>query len=315
MQFRTLGRTGLKVSVISYGSGGPSVLGQRTGLTDAAQDALIRRVLGLGINLIDTSEGYGRSEEILGRALKGTPRDAYIMATKWNPCDREGNPKTDPADLVRSVERSLSRMGIDAIDVMQFHGVVPSIYRTVVDRFHGTMKRLQEQGKVRFIGFSERFFSNPKHEAVVMALEQDGDLWDTIMLKYGILNQCAARRALPLAQEKDVGILNMASVRVKLTRPEELEVLMAEWKGRGLIPRDALPDKDPLGFLVHGGVDSVVSAGYKFALDHPGVSTVITGTSRVDNLERNLAALLGPPLREADKQRLRGLFGHLEEAV
>lgn len=314
MQFRTLGRTGLKVSVISYGSGGPSVLGQRTGLEDAGQDALIRRVLDLGINFIDTSEGYSRSEEILGRALKGVPRDTYIMATKWNPCEKE-TPKTDPQDLVRSVEQSLSRMGIDAIDVMQFHGVVPSIYRTVVDRFYGTMKQLQAQGKIRFIGFSERFFSDPKHEAVVMALEQDGGLWDTIMLKYGILNQCAARRALPLAQEKDVGILNMASVRVKLTRPEELEALMAEWKGRGLIPRDALPEKDPLGFLVHGEVDSVVSAGYKFALDHPGVSTVITGTSRVDNLERNLAALLGPPLPEADQKRLQALFGPLEEAV
>ena len=314
MQFRTLGRTGLKVSVVSYGSGGPSNLGQRTGLEDADQDALIRRVLDLGINLIDTSEGYGRSEEILGRALKGIPREAYVMATKWNPCEKEA-PKSDPENLVRSVERSLSRMGIEMIDVMQFHGVVPAIYRTVVDRFYGTMKRLQEQGKIRFIGFSERFFADPKHEAVVMALEQDGNLWDTIMLKYGILNQVAERRALPLAQEKNVGILNMASVRVKLTRPEELEALMAEWKGKGFVPKDALPEKDPLGFLVHGEVDSVVSAGYKFALDHPGVSTVITGTSRIDNLERNAAALLGPSLPEADARRLRELFGHVEEPV
>lgn len=314
MQYRTLGRTGLKVSVVSYGSGGPSNLGQRTGLEDADQDALIRRVLDLGINLIDTSEGYGRSEEILGRALKGIPRDAYVMATKWNPCEKE-IPKSDPENLVQSVERSLSRMRIDAIDVMQFHGVIPEIYRTVVDRFYGTMKRLQEQGKIRFIGFSERFFSDPKHEAVVTALEREAHLWDTIMLKYGILNQIAERRALPLAQEKGVGILNMASVRVKLTRPDELEGLIAEWKGKGFVPKDALPEKDPLGFLAHEGVDSVVSAGYKFALAHPAVSTVITGTSRIANLERNAAALLGPALPEADARRLRELFGHVEEPV
>ena len=82
MEYRTLGRTGLKVSLVSYGSGGSSKLGQNTGLTAKEQDVLTGRCIESGINLFDTSEGYGDSEQILGRALTTYPRDAYILATK-----------------------------------------------------------------------------------------------------------------------------------------------------------------------------------------------------------------------------------------
>ena len=70
MRYRTLGRTGLNVSLLSFGSGGPSKLGQNTGLSSNEQNDLIRQVLDLGINFIDSSEGYGNSEEILGRGLE-----------------------------------------------------------------------------------------------------------------------------------------------------------------------------------------------------------------------------------------------------
>jgi len=314
MQYRTLGRTGLEVSLVSYGSGGPSKLGQSTGLTAAEQDALVRRCLDLRINFIDSAAGYGDSEEILGRALEGIPRDSYIMATKFPP--RKGDElKEEPAELLASVERSLSRLRMDYIDVMQFHGVRPEHYEAVVERFYPTMKELQEQGKIRFIGISEQFFADPAHRSMTLALQRHPELWDTVMLKYGILNQYAAKEALPLAEKHNVGVLNMASVRVKLTRPDELQELIAEWKQRGAIPPDSLPDQDPLGWVVRGDVDSVVSAGYKFAADHPAVSTVITGTSRIENLERNVAALEQPVLPAEDKERLVELFGELAEGV
>jgi hypothetical protein len=111
-----------------------------------------------------------------------------------------------------------------------------------------------------------------------------------------------------------VGVLNMAAVRRKLTRPAELEALLTDWKARGLVPADALPDKDPLGFLVHDGVPSVVAAGYIFAV-HPAVSSVLIGTGSVEHLEANVAAILSPPLPEADTARLQAIFGHLTEAV
>jgi hypothetical protein len=107
----------------------------------------------------------------------------------------------------------------------------------------------------------------------------------------------------------------MASVRVKLSDPAQLEALLAAWKAAGKIPHDALPERDPLGFLVHGDVDSVVSAGYRFATAPEAISTVLTGTANIDHLERNVAASLAPPLPEADSARLRALFGGLAEAV
>ncbi len=260
MHYRTLGRTGLKVSLLSLGTGGPSNLGQSSGLSQSVQDALIQRALDLGVNLIDTSAGYRESEAILGRALTGVPRDAYVLATKWR--HERGDRPVDSQALVDSVDRSLRRLRTDFIDLMQFHGPIPSEYMEVVERFYPVMTRLQEQGKIRYIGFSEQFSADPAHETVLMALKTHPDLWDTIMLKYGILNQYAAKEALPLAAEHNVGIVNMAAVRVKLPDPSLLKELIADWKTRGVIPADSLPAKDPLGWLVHDGVGSVIGAGY-----------------------------------------------------
>jgi L-galactose dehydrogenase len=266
----------------------------------------------MGINFIDTAAGYGESEAILGRALRDVPHGACWVATKFSPMDGD-RVKADPTELQRSLERSLQRLGRDAVDVFQLHGVTPGAYREVVDRFYPEMQRAREAGKVRFLGISERFFADPAHEMLPMALAED--LFDTIMVKYGILNQAAAREVLPMAAERNAGVLNMASVRVKLTDPAQLEALIAGWKAAGRIPAGALPEHDPLGFLVHGDVDSVVSAGYRFAAEPLAISTVLTGTANIEHLECNMAALLGPPLPEPDGARLRLLFVDLAEAA
>jgi aryl-alcohol dehydrogenase-like predicted oxidoreductase len=311
VHYRTLGRTGLKVSLLSLGTGGPSNLGQSSGLSQSVQDALIQRALDLGVNLIDTSAGYRESEAILGRALTGVPRDAYVLATKWR--HERGDRPVDSQALVDSVDRSLRRLRTDFIDLMQFHGPIPSEYMEVVERFYPVMTRLQEQGKIRYIGFSEQFSADPAHETVLMALKTHPDLWDTIMLKYGILNQYAAKEALPLAAEHNVGIVNMAAVRVKLPDPSLLKELIADWKTRGVIPADSLPAKDPLGWLVHDGVGSVIGAGYKFAAGHRAISTVLTGTANIEHLDSNAAALDEPRLPDADGRRVVELFSHIAE--
>ena len=133
------------------------------------------------------------------------------------------------------------------------------------------------------------------------------------MLKYGILNQWAAREILPLALKHDVGILNMAAVRIRLPDPALLAETVSDWKSRGLIGRDALPDENPLGWLVRDDVESVISAAYKFAADHPAIASVITGTSNLAHLESNARALERPYLRDADRRRLERIFGGVAE--
>jgi aryl-alcohol dehydrogenase-like predicted oxidoreductase len=325
MQYRPLGRTGLTVSVAGLGTGGPSQLGQTAQLSAAEQDGLVHRALDLGINLFDTAMAYGQSEGLLGRALADVPRDRYLLATKLSPTcvARDADATAPPGDITANLiateevaelcEASLRRLGLDVIDIYQVHGVTADLYPAVVDRLYPALARLREAGKLRFIGITERFFQDPAHRMLESAAPSG--LWDTAMLKYGILNQAAATTVLPLCQEHGLGVLNMAPVRVKLTRPAELVALLADWRARGLLPPDALPGDDPLGWLVQGDVTSIIDAGYRFAADHPAISTVLTGTARVAHLEANVASLLASPLPPAVTARLRDLFGHLTEGA
>ena len=311
MEYRSLGKTGLNVSLASFGTGGPSQFGQHKGLEQRQQTALVRRCLDLGVNLFDTHEGYGESERILGEALRGVPRDSYHLVTKWS--YHSGDGARDEAAFAESMERSLDRLETDYVDVMMIHGILASEYESVVERFVPVLERMRDQGKVRFRGFSTRYIADPAQEIVPYALRSDPDLWDVVMLKYGILNQIMAKDAMPLAVENGVGVLNMASVRIKLPIPALLEELIVEWKDKGYVAPDSIPAQDPLGWLVNDDVDSVVSAAYKFAADHPAISSVITGTSNPEHLESNIAALEEPRLHDGDSTRLRLLFGDIAE--
>ena len=312
MHYRTLGRTGLRVSLLSQGTGGPSMFGQNRGATQAEQDRLIHRCLNLGINLFDTHEGYRDSEEILGHALSGVPRDHYVLVTKWT-YPRDGDPTADPEDLTRSVEGSLRRLNTDHIDVMLLHGLLTEHHDMAVEKYGPVFDRLREQGKIGHRGFSLRYITDPEQNGALAGLKRAPEFWDVIMLKFGVLNQWVAREVLPLALRHNVGILNMAAVRIRLPKPNLLEETTAEWKSRGLLSRDSIPDRDPLGWLAHDDVDSVISAAYKFAADHPAISSVITGTSNLAHMESNVRAMERPYLPHADRVRLERIFGHIAE--
>ncbi len=304
----------MKVSLLSLGSGGARQLGQAIGMTQSEQTSLVHRALDLGVNFIDTSAEYGDSEAILGRALDGVPRDSYYLCTKW-PSSMNGELIEDPQLLADSVERSLDRLATDHVDVMMFHGPLSADYTAIVERFYSTMERLREQGKIRHIGLSTQYVSEPAQGAAELAMKLNPQLWDVLMLKYGLLNQSLAKEVLPLAIEHGVGIMNMAAVRVKLPDPDLLQQLMHEWAEEGYIERGELSEDDPLGWLVHDEVTSVVAAGYKFAADHPAISTVVTGTSSEAHLEENAAALEKPYLSADDTRRAKELFGDIVEYV
>ena len=308
MQYRPLGNSGIDVSLMSLGTGGPSQFGQKSGVDDAGRKRLVDRALDLGVNFFDTSEQYGESEAMLGRALKGVPRDKYYIATKWG--YKSGGQMRDPEGLVESVERSLKLMDLDVIDVMQFHGIFPEHYDEIVDRFAPVMVRLKEQGKIRLTGFTEMMTIDPKHGIPERAVKEHPDLWNVIMLKYGILNQWAAKEVLPLAEKHGIGILNMAPVRLTLTREDDRKKLWEEWKADGTIDLSSLDENDPFGWLLKGDVESVIDAGYRFAAMNSGISTVISGTSSVEHLEDNAKSLNAATLPDADYQRLVDIFGN-----
>jgi len=156
MEYRRLGRTGLEVSVMGIGTGGPSQFGQKSGVPEGEVVRLVRRALELGINFFDSSAAYGESEGLLGLALREVPREDYILATKFLPVRKEE--VVSPEDVVASVERSRERLRVDVIDIVQFHGVKPGDYRRVMENLLPTAQKLRDQGKFRFLGISETAF-------------------------------------------------------------------------------------------------------------------------------------------------------------
>ena len=234
LKYRTLGRTGLSISCVSLGTGGPSRIGQSTHGDEATSHRVIHRALELGINLFDTAADYSDSEAILGRALTDTPRDLYFVATKFAPTN-EGDQRGQiipPQQVIESCERSLERLRIEEIDVFQFHGVLPENYRECVDQLFPAVEQLKTQGKIRFIGITEYFHKDPSHQMLEMALNEG--IWDTVMVKYGILNQSAEKTVLPRAKRQNVGVFNMSAVRSRLSRQDQLEAIIARWKLAGL---------------------------------------------------------------------------------
>ena len=145
-----------------------------------------------------------------------------------------------------------------------------------------------------------------RHDMLIEALKSD--VWDTIMVRHGILNFTAEDSVYPMALKTQTGVLSMASIRVRLATQAALEEVVRSAKAGGLIANDELGDSDPLGFLVHDHVDSTIAAAYKFSAAPAAVSTVLIGTGSVAHLEADISHILGPALPVEDEAKLRRIF-------
>jgi len=307
MEYTTLGRTGLKVSVAGLGCGGFSRLGLGTGKDEAHAVGIIRAALDLGVNLFDTAAAYG-TEPVLGKALAGTPRDKVVICTKAP--FGVSNPDSKPERAVASLDRSLKELQTDYIDVYQLHGIAPRAYDHALNVLAPALLREKEKGKFRALGITETAPGDPEHQMTQRAA-QDGP-WDVAMVAFHMMHQNARRLVFPLTQEHRVGTLLMFAVRNIFSRPERLRTTMRELADDGLVPRALADDPDPLGFLVHeGGASSIIDAAYRFVRHEPGVDVVLFGTGEQEHLRSNIGSILKPPLPEADRARLAEFFGHL----
>jgi len=153
MEYRILGKTGLSVSALSFGA---STLGGVYGAIDET-DAIrtVYTAIDLGINFIDTSPYYGvtKAETVLGKALKGIPRSAYILSTKVGRYDVDRF-DFSVARVIASVEESLLRLNVEMIDIIHCHDIEFGSFDQIIHETIPALRKLQDQGKVRFVGIT-----------------------------------------------------------------------------------------------------------------------------------------------------------------
>ena len=307
MDYTILGRTGLRVSVAGLGTGGFSRIG--IGQSEDHAVRIIRQAMDLGVNLIDTAAVYG-TEDVVGKALKGVPRDSVVVCTKAS------KPIADPAftvkQILESLDGSLQRLGLDYVDVFQLHAVPPAAYDYVRKEIVPALLREKEKGKFRFLGITE---TSPNDHEQVMLQKATGSAdtpWDTAMFAFNLMDQVAREVVFPLTLRNKVGTLMMFAVRSIFARPAQLADTMKDLAAKGLVPAELAASDEPLGFLLHAdGASSVTDAAYRYVRHEPGVDVVLFGTGDPEHLKANISSILKPPLPDADRAKLRTLFSHL----
>jgi L-galactose dehydrogenase len=306
--YRTLGRTGLRVSRVGLGTGGPSRLGLSGGGGDELIERLVRKAVDLGINLIDTAPGYG-TESGLGKALRGVREPVFVATKVWcyedEDVDDSGKqPIVDPGHVISSVERSLQALRRETIDVLQLHGVPPSGLAAMLENLVPAMVKLREQGKIRFLGITEHPGVDHRQEMAMRACESD--LFDTLMIQYGIFDQVAERCTFGLAEEHGVGIFGMCAARGAWTDAEALRRVLEQVDPGG---------ESSLEFLLRGSVVSYADAAYRFAAAREEIPCLLVGTGNPDHLVESTVAILCESLPAAHVQMLEERFGDLDGAV
>jgi aryl-alcohol dehydrogenase-like predicted oxidoreductase len=287
---RPLGRTGTDVTILGYGAMELRGVPRGPAIEDEDAGRVLNAVLDGGINLIDTSIDYGRSEELIGRYI-GHRRDEYFLASKCG-CPLDASPGATPpfahdysAQNIRAgIERSLLRLGTDRLDLLQVH-MSPSRAQMQADHTIETLSSLRDEGKVRFIviGMSGILPHLPDHLAM--------GVFDVFQIPYSVV-QREHEELITAAAEAGAGTLirggaaRGAPADDKGWQQGPLGLAEGEgkrrWESGGI--DGLLGDMDRLEFVL------------RFTLSHPGLSSTIVGTSNLAHLRSNLAFAEKGPL-------------------
>lgn len=281
MRYRSLGKTGLEVSVLGFGG---SPLGGVFGEVDATECIqTVHAALEAGINYFDVAPFYGltRAESMLGRCLAGVPRERFILSTKvgrYGPTDFDFS----AARVTRSVEESLTRLGVETIDLLVCHDIEYVSLDQIVDETLPALRKIQETGKVRFLGISGLPLQ------IFRTVLDRTDLDFILSYCHYSLNDTSLESLLPTLQERGVGVINASAL------------------GMGLLTDRPLPDWHPappemraaasaaLAYCREQRID-LAQLGLQFAFANPSITTTLVGIADQGTLAKNLTALESAP--------------------
>jgi aryl-alcohol dehydrogenase-like predicted oxidoreductase len=305
VQYTTLGRTGLRVSRVGLGCGGPSRLGQSYGSSPEDSKRVILRALELGVNLFDTAESYG-TEAVLGAALRTAGvSDQVVVSTKKGVWDWNAKRLCTPREMADGIDASLERLGRKQIEIFHLHGLGAEHVDYAFSEILPVLRIARSEGKIGHLAVSEGFLGDTSHRMLERVLPED--VFDVVMVGFNLLNPSARRLVLPALQKQRVGTLIMIAVRRALTKPERLREVLAQLVAEGKLASGV---EERLGFL-----GDIRDAAYRFCRHEPGADVVLTGTGSVAHLEQNVASLLAEPLPAEHQARLGQLFGHIDSVT
>ena len=300
MRYRTFGRLGWQVAEIGFGTWG---MGGWSGSDDDRSRAALKRGLELGCNFLDTALAYGngRSETLIRDVLREWTGPRPLIATKvppkngrWPATPEYALTDVFPADyVVASTERSLENLGLDCVDLQQFH--VWTDAWALDDRWQRAVDDLKSQKLVRGVGISV----NRWQPANVLAALRTG-LIDAVQVVYNIFDQAPEDELYPLCQELGVAVIarvpfDEGSLTGTLRPTDTFPA--TDWRSLYFTPdnlRETLSRVDRIVADLPAGM-ALPELALRFILHHPAVSTIIPGMRSIANVERNMAAGDGQP--------------------
>ncbi len=289
MHYRTLGRTGIKVSPYALGA---LALGTHIGNPDHDDSVrIIHKALDAGINFIDTADAYGESEVVVGKALKGR-RDSVVLATKFSrPIGDDPNHQgASRRWIMTAVENSLRRLQTDYIDLYQLHRPDPG---TGIEETLSALSDLIHSGKVRVVGGSAMPASDIV-EAQWVAERRGLERFRTDQPPYSILSRGIEREVLPIAQRYGMGILVWGPLGQGMLTGRVRKGQQSDLRRAGLfrhlnderridVVEELIPVAEKAGLpMTHLAI--------AFAIAHPGVTSAIIGPHTMEQLDDLLAA-------------------------